>query len=129
MKRQRHEPSRYMRVLILAAGACALMTACAALPAAHADDVVRIHVHNESRSGVDVTARINGELRSLGSVQKDDYPFFELELPAREPMEVIVVATSERDGQFETGAVMTVPGDVLLVFLSQRWDRSWWASR
>lgn len=120
---------RFATTLILAGAAGVIMTACTALPRTYAGDGVRIHVHNESRSAVDVAAIVAGEVQELGSIHPDDYPFFDLTLPAVAPAEVVLVATSDRDGQFRTDTLTVEPGAVVLLRLERRWARSWWSAR
>lgn len=120
------EPARAM---ILAAAVGAAMTACATFPRTYSGNGVRLHVHNESWSAVDVSASINGEILGLGSVDSNDYPFFELDLPKGHPAEVVLIALSDRDGPFRSDTLAVEPGSVLVLLLDRRWDRSRWLAR
>lgn len=117
------------RTLIVAGAAGVITTACAAFPRTYAGDGVRVHVHNESWSAVDVRATVAGEVVELGSIHPDDYPFFDLALPNAAPAEVVLVATSHRDGRLRTDTLAVEPGAVVQLFLDRRWSRSSWSKR
>lgn len=120
---------RSARTIILAAALGAAVTACAAFPRTYSGNGMRLHVHNESWSAADVSASINGEILGLGSVDSNDYPFFELDLPNGRPAEVVLIAMSERDGPFRSDTLAVEPGSVFVLVLERRWSQSRWLER
>ncbi len=114
--------------LVLALFAAVIATGCASLlPVGHAEGV-RVHVHNESWSPVEVRAVVGGETLELGRVHPDHYPFFDIDIPdGQDRAELVVVASSARDGEFRTDTIVAGQGAVLTIHLERRAHRSrWW---
>lgn len=120
---------RAFRAIPLAASALLATGAvgCATLlPFGYAEGV-RLQVHNESWSPVDVRAFVDGETVELGRVHPDHYPFFDLDLPDGRDAAVLVVARSPRDGELRTNTMMAGPGSMVLLHLDRNPARTrWW---
>lgn len=121
--------TRAFRAIFLATSAFLAIGAagCATLLPVGYTEGVRLQVHNESWSPVDVQASVDGETVELGRVQPDHYPFFDLDLPEGRDAAVLVVARSSRDGELRTDTMMARPGSRVLIHLDRNPERTrWW---
>lgn len=116
--------------LVFAVFAAAMGTGCASLlPVGYAEGV-RLHVHNESWSPVDIQAFVGGETLELGRVHPDHYPFFDIDIPGgQDEAELVVVASSARDGELRTDTIVAGPRSMILLHLDRNPDRTRWWSR
>ena len=122
--RQRH---RVLAALFAVSGIAATLAVCTPFRT-YGGDGVRVHVQNESRHPVVVSAIVNGEARHLGRVHPNDYPFFDVDLPPGRTEALVVIGAPEGEEEFRTDTVATEAGTALLLNLRHPWNRSTWSS-